>query len=452
MKGGIRRKSCKAMVVSLAIYSLALERAAAAEFAYGVGYVGEHSSNITRTPTNEKSDWINTFIAGIAYRDIGPELATHVVGQVEEVDYHKDTFDDGPQYYLDAAAIWTISPRRLTWTLEDRYSQARLNVAAQDTPTNRVGANVFATGPDVFLRFGALNTMVIGARYGQMYFGGNDADNSRYAGYGRWLYQMDSATTVSLNYEGLKVEFDNDIANVNYTRRDAFLRLDIRPVPSHFTLDLGSTRIERERGDEVDGSLARLSWLRQINSGSFLNVTVSREYSDAAMQLLSTVTNPAEAPVPSAGSVSIANGQDVVSGDVFYARRAEVAYSNVGPQFGFNVRAFRRHFDYQISDQDRNETGGRVEITHNPEGTFVSSIYGEFQKTNFLNFVRDDNDRTLGVRLLYRSTRTLTFGLEGANMRRRSTDPSFEFTDTRVLVSVIYSSSSLFTPVRRYVP
>ena len=417
---------------------------AAADFAYGLGYTAEHSDNITRVAANGKEDWIHGLIAGFGYRDNDPELATYFIGQVERRRYQKGTFDDETLYFIDASALWTISPQRFTWTVNDYHTQAVRDARAADTPNNRVGTNVFETGPDGYLHFGAGNTLDVGARYGNIYFGDSSASNNRLKGYGRWLYELNATSTVSFNDERLKVAFNNDDANIDYTRSDEFVRLEMRPEPSHFVLDVGHTKIDRERGLDLDGPLVRLSWLYRITSESVFGVTLAKEHDDAGTALLAGVTSPTAGPVPVAPVA-----EAVATADVYYIRRAEAFYTFTSGDWVTLLNGYKREFDYQLSPQDREERGGHAEVTYNASGLLATTVFGEVLRTTYLDNPREDVDKTTGVRWRYRAGRTLSFGLEGTKTWRSSTDPRLGYVDRRIFLGVYYSSGPTYSPARR---
>jgi hypothetical protein len=443
--GWPRRKSYEAVLTSLVLYAISMDRAAAAEFAYGAGYVGEHSSNITRVSTNEQSEWVHSLIGGIAYRDSNPELATHVLAQAELRAYHNNTFQDGRLYFVDASAHWTISPQRFMWTFEDHHTQAARDITAADTPDNQVGANFFNTGPDVYFRFGAGNTLVLGGRYGNVYFGDSGADNDRIGAYARWQYQMTSMTTASLNYEALNVAYKDNVTNVDFQRTDGFARLEMRPEPSRFMLDYGHTHVERDRGEDLNAALVRLTWIRQISSEASFGIVLSRGYDDVGSALQAGITNPAapeETPVV-AGTVAVATT------DLYYSRRAEATYTQLAADWAIQLRVFDREYDYELTDQDFHARGGRVEVTHNPRGVFSTMVYGEAQHAEFSVTAREDENQTVGLRLQYRTSRSLSFGLEASKVRRTSNVVAGDYTDRRLMFGAYYASSPLYAPARR---
>lgn len=428
-----------AIVTGFAVYSVP-----AAQFAYGFGYVSEYTSNVFRRPQDAENEWINSVIGGIAYAENSETLTARVTSQLEHREYANETFADQDILTLDASALWTISPRRFTWTVEDAARQVTLDPTGPDTPANRAGANVFSTGPDLFFQLASLHTLSIAARYQNLYVGNRDIDNNAYSGAVRWLYQLSPRTNWSVNLEQQKVDFDDDTLNEDFTRDDLYLRMDTRSGRNRFVIDGGSSRVERERSGEVNGSLARLNWTRDITADSSYGMSLARGYQDAGLALLSSVSLSSAPLVPvAAGGV----GTDVVTSDVYYSRYADVFYTRRSGYVDFRVRARTRELDFEETPQDRREGGGRLELTYFYSGATTLALFAGYLKVKYIDLARTDADSEFGIRVGYRLTRTINLGLEGRRLERGSTDASAEYEDNRVLMTLFYASSPIYAPM-----
>lgn len=429
----------------------------AGDFAYGLGYTASHSDNITRAPSNERSEVTNIYLAGFAYMERTVDLIAQVLAQGEFRDYRDDVFGDESVFNVKSSALWIISPQRFTWTLEDSFEEEQIDPTAVDTPANRANVNSFSTGPDFYVRFSPVNTLALGARLGNVATGSANADNNRFSGSARWLYQATAVSTYSLNFQTMNVNYDDSTVNTDFTRHDIFLRGDYQPSRSRYLVDLGTTRINPERGRELDGSLARLSWIRQLTQESTFGLAASGEYSDTGTDVLaaasaatSVATSPAGIPTGSENLSSTSPGalvSDAVTSDVYYAKRGEVFYNRRGSSFGVDFIAYGRELDFETTAQDRKETGGRLELAFFYSGATTITLFTEQLKTDFQDFVREDTERDSGLRFNYRATRTLTLGLEGRRTDRSSTVPTVEYKENRVFLSLLYTSSSLFSPI-----
>lgn len=417
----------------------------AGELAYGVGYVGEYSDNIGRTSSNPKQEWINSAIVGIAYRENGPALAAHVLAQAEYRDYKHNIYRDESLYDVDASLLWWISPQRLNWVLIDRYEQITRDITSPDTPDNRINSNVLSTGPEFLVRFGQVNTLVLGLRYGNASYSDAALNNHRYGASARWRYTVNTRMTYSLNYEAEQVRYEDDIRYSNLTRHDVFARMDMRQARTNFQLDLGTTRIEREQTGETDGYLGRLTWSQQLTSASSVGILLAGEYLDAGTVLLSTATGS----TPTSGSPSTSPVPSEATNDYFYTKRTELYYTRNDYAFALNARAYYRDIDYEFAAQDRQEGGGQLEISYNPFSLFGVTVYGNHLDVKYQSSTREDRDNEAGLRFRHRLSRHLSTTLEGRRIWRYSTDAFQEYIDNRVIFTLLYASSPLFVPIRR---
>jgi hypothetical protein len=76
-------------------------------------------------------------------------------------------------------------------------------------------------------------------------------------------------------------------------------------------------------------------------------------------------------------------------------------------------------------------------------------LFTEYTRTEYLDFIRRDTDQNSGLRFDYHITRAVSVGLEGSHTERRSTDSTMGFVDNRLLLTLLYSSGPLFTPLHR---
>lgn len=433
-----RRGNGKWLALSVLFFG-AIPPLEAGEFGYGLGYTATRSDNITRVPTNEISETTHSFLAGFSYFELTSDVDARILAQAEFRDYQDDIFNDETVYDLRSFLLWTISPQRFTWTVGDTYEQTRIRATAADTPSNRTNVNVFSTGPDVYLRFNPVHTLALGARAGNVYTGRANADNDRFSGVVRWLYQATSSSIYGLNYEGRTVNYDDSTVNTDYTSHNMFLRADYRPSRSQYVIDLGVTKINPERGRDLDGTLARFSWNRRLTTESSFGMSASGVFSDTGADILAAST----APTP---ATSLTSGE--ITSDVFYAKRGSLYYTRRGTRFGLDFSLYTQDLDYETTLRDRKEDGGRLRLGFfYSEATTLTLSTGQ-NRADYRDFVRRDTDRDSSIRLGYRLRRNITLALEGRRTDRSSTDPAGEYIDNRVLLSILYSSNPLlFAPV-----
>lgn len=433
--------------VGLGALSLFATAVPAADFAYGFGVVSEYSSNIDQRPVDERHEWINSLFTGMTYAENTADLVARASGQIEYRSYANDTYRNETIGLLDLSMLWTLSPGRATWTIADALRQVTLDPAGPSTPANRAGANVLETGPDVFLRVNATNLISLGARYGNVYVGDTDLDNDRYGAIARWLYHSSPATQWSANVEHLAVEFDNEVANESFRRDDAFLSVESRQARSNYRIDAGTTRIDRDRSESIDGSLVRFVWRRQLTSASDTGLTLARGYQDVGGELLRYVTPPTTSGARPAPPPAVL---DVITSAIYYSREADLYYNRQGNRTGWTVRAVTRRLDFESGGgEDREEAGGYLEIRYLYSATATAGAFMRYLEIEYPTSGRTDEETTAGIRFGYRATRSLTVGLEASRLERQSDDPIREFVDKRALLTLAYTTGPLYTPTSR---
>lgn len=422
-----------------------IEPLRAGESAYGLGYSAEHSDNIALASSNEHSDWIHSMLAGFAYQENTTDLAARVLAQATSNHYQENSFDDETLLDLNSSAVWTISPQRFLWTLEDNNQQGLVDSAGVNTPANRTNVNVLSTGPDFYLRLTPVHTLTFGARAGDVYTGRANVDNKRLSGSAAWLYQSSSITTLSLNYQTLDVRYENSTLNNDYRSEDVFFRAQFHPSRSQYVLDLGATHINFDRGADVRGTLARLSWIRQLTPESSFGASISKEFLDTGTDVLAA--SPASGTT---GGPEATSGQaSIVTGDVYTTKGGTIFYNHRGSHLGAQFQAGKRKLDFEMTPQDRKETNGSLQIDYLFPGATTAALFTGYTRTEYLDVTRRDTERNTGIRVDYHLSRTVSLGLEGRHHDRASTLSSSDYVDNRVLFTVLYSSGPLFAPLRR---
>jgi hypothetical protein len=431
--------------------------ARAGELAWGAAYIGEYNTNVARTPTGEVSDWIHSPLVGLAYRERSSTLTLDFFGQAEYRKYQNDSFDPQDLYYVAASGVWAIAPKQFYWTLGDLLRQVLKDPTAPDTPTNRITLNVFNTGPDALIRVNPSNTLALGLRYGNDTYSDHSADDYRYGGYGRWLYNIGTRATLSGNVEATVVRYLPPPAPATYLRNDYrisnyYFGLTTRSPTLVGSLDLGWTNLNELPGNVSAGDkplvghpLLRLTMTRQITRDESGGIAARAEYTDAATSLLARQT---ELGVQNPGGIGYLAEAPVA--DPYFETRGELFFVSKGASVIWDTRAVARQLEYQYrTDLDRSELLGRVGATYVWSPIMSASLYGEYMQTAYDTTDRTDRDTTFTLRLVRRLTRSFSFAIEGGQDVRRSTDPAAEYVNYRGLVSLLYSTGPLYVPDKK---
>ncbi len=433
----------------------------AGQYDAGLGYTLSHDSNIRLSSADPRAEWTEQVFGGLAYEESSSELYARLVAQVERRHFVRHTYEDDTGFFLDSAAVWTISPRQFIWSFEDVFREANLSLSAPDTPTNRTKTNSLSTGPEFTFRVNPTDTPVIGARYGRYYVQGGGTsgpglgDSERYTIYTRWLHQISAPTTLSLNFAATRIHFAppalyTDPAGDTHlfsslSREDLFFRYE-RLLPfNRQTLDVGTTRIVQYGGQHLSGRLARYTAQLSLTSESSLRVSLADQFSDTysdTVTAFSISTMPAIQGETVAAPLAVAN---TTAGDVYHSRRGELAYANRGERFGYSLQGYVRRVDYANIPQDYSEKGGRISTSWLFSVEAQAYAFTQYMKRSFSSFDEQDADRSRGVGVIYRLGRALTLTLEAGQTERQSTTvPQSTFVDRRAMLLLGYSTGPLY--------
>ena len=422
--------------------------AIASEAGTTVGYIGQYSDNIRLVPTGMEQEWINSAFLGYSYRERDPELAADLSGTIEYRDYTRQTYQDETLFYLSAAGVWTIAPRRFLWTLVDRFDQLPQDTTRAPTPDNREAVNVVDTGPDLLINLNPVNVLVLGMRAGNTWFKQSESDNDRIAAVLSWRYHWDTVTQLSANVEEQQIRYTTVTAAPvvgigDYHREDYYLRYD-RQVPlGRAMVDLGASSIRPDGlvGDRNE-PIFRLNLAYRLSPESAVGLSGRHELMSLSSALLADVADPtAPESITAPPSVPL----ELASGDIYVNRGGEAFYTRRGEFLGAQASVFGRELDYLTTPQDRTEFGGRLQLSYVFTSTLAATAYGSAIHTDYPEIARLDRDINYGLVFAYRLTPNVTFSLEGRRSQRDSSDSTAGYVETRGLAQLVYNTGPLAT-------
>jgi hypothetical protein len=441
----------QALILWIGLTSLLVSRAEAGELGLGIGYLGEYTSNVQLTPTNPQEDWINSILAGIAYRENSPELAANVLAQAEFRNYTRDYYQDETLGYLNAAAVWTITPQRFLWTLVDSLNQLPQSSIFAPTPTNLETVNAFATGPDFLFTLDPTNVLVFGARVGNTWLKEGITDQNIFATVLGWRHKIDAISQFSLNLVDSKIVYTETqpvlpTTLLDYLREDLYLRYDRRQTLSRFVMDIGRTRILPDGEiDSVSEPLVHLDLARRLSSDSAVGLSLRREVMDVGSALLAGVADPTVPELITAPPGTSFTA--LATGDIFITRGSEAYYNLTGHYFGWQASIYQHEFEYRhLFLEDRIESGARLQASYNFSATVTASAYSGTQKTDYQHPAILNRDVNYGLLMTYRLNPSLTLSLDASHTERNSSEQLLGYEVTRGIVRLIYSSTPSFSP------
>lgn len=439
----------------------------AAEVGFGGGVSLAYDSNINRVETNPQSDWTRGLTGIFFLRENTVDLTARVDAQIEQRHFYYSSYNDDIIGFVDGSGVWTLSPRRLTWSVDDIFRMVQKDLTAPNTPSNLTQSNTLSTGPDYTLSISSTNSVVIGGRYGRFDIKYDPRDNQRLTGYVRGVHALNSQANLSLNYEGTHMYFNpGAFTFTKLFRQDVFGRFESRSGANRASLDLGTTWVtqygDTSTAPQCQGTtppstspspppssscgasslgperFARLTFLQNVSSQSWIRVLYSQQVSDTFSDLLLGVissTAPRDPPVVVPASPTFA------SAELYRSQRGELAYSNSDGRFAYTLQGYGRRIDFVSSDQnDFNETGGAFLWGWVISDAIRLSVSAYSNRRLYTSIDRRDLDRDYTVRGTYRVNGNISASMYVERVERQSTVAFNSYVDNRVGVSLSYVS------------
>src|SRR5215472_15855087 len=415
----------------------------AAQIDYGVGLTASYETNINRVETGAKPEITESLIAGLNASENNGDLIGHVLAQVERRHFVRGTFSDDTTAFIDGAGLWTITPRRFTWLLENTFREVQLDLTAPDTPSNRAKSNSLNTGPNFTIPLSSTNSILVGGRYGRFDIQNSVNDNRRYVILVSGIHSLSPQSRISANYEAVRTFFEPEATPFpKILREDEYFRFDRLYAGTGATVDIGSSRVTRYGGTPLVGNIVRVSLIKATGQDSAFRVLYADEISDTFSDMLRGISQVSS---PSDGGAVVLHGTNFATADLYHSKRGEVGYSNQGARFQYTLVGYGRRVDFETLDEDYDERGGRMGLNWILSGATRVGLFGDYTRRDYQSFVRQDIDRNTYLTGEFRVNRNLSVTLLGNIAQRDSTVDGQSFIDKKIMLILGYSTGSGFT-------
>lgn len=429
----------KRTVVAVAV---AVGLAVAAPFAaaepvldYSLGATLEHSDNVNYSENDPVGQTMLTPRLSFTLTQKGSVIDASAAGTLEYRDYLGGAF--GNEFRTTAAglATWHISPERLDWVFEDNISRQPIDTLRSDAPNNQQQTNVFSTGPTLRAKFSDVLRGQFDLRYTNSYADtSKDFNSNRLGALGSLLYQLDPADTLSGSATVSRVRYtDSDSEAFDYDRKDVYL--GYQRLTRVLTLELaaGYSWLDPRRSDTQSGALLRGTARWTPSKETNLGVTLAREYSDAAQDLVFTPSQ--------IGNVGIGSGISgaVIAPQVYIQKRVTFDLNHVEDTFRVSFAPFWRKLDYvDTASANQNARGYYADFAYYLRPSFWIGVFAGQERRKYSSIERTDDDLAYGGSLNLQRTPHWLWSLQARHQRRDSDAPDASYDENAVLLSVTY--------------
>lgn len=422
-------------MLSAALLAAIPGTALAVDVDYQVGASVLRSDNIALSEADPTSETVLSPQFRFEAEQNSSTLQMLARGNVEYLHYAEGSFDDEVRGELAATLNWTILPKRLDFVVRDYLNREPINVLTGFSPGNQQEVNVFIAGPTFYSRFSESTLGQLDLRYGNSYAEENkNFDGDRYNAAARVLRDIDAVSTISINAEATKVDYDEAGSSTDYTRYDAYIGYTRTLASVDLGIDLGYAQV-RLRGSEHESEpTARLDLGWRVTPRSEIDASLDYEFGDAAQN---TITR---ADIPGGSIINDFSNADVVIGPgVFRLRRIDLGYKFQGERTDLQLRPYYQRFEYlDDTNPDQISHGGALEVGYLLRPLTRLSLLAAHERREFDQLSREDKDLAIYLSLVNQITRHWSWQVDLQHRERDSTDAGMSYDENAIIFAVNY--------------
>lgn len=390
----------------------------------------EFTDNSKKASTNEEDDTIIIARLGAVIDASSGSVNIKGGGSIRHQEYLNDTFGSQDYLNLNATAGWEMIKDRVSWRMQDVFSQQAINSLNANTPDNTQDTNVFTFGPTLFYPVSSRQSFRLVPEYRKFNYESGNIDNASNSVDANWNYFVFRTLSLGLRGGINKVDYDEELISDNTFTNLHFTLSGTRPR-STYSIELGSTHVEKEQGQSERGATGNMSWLYNITNFSHVRAYVSSDLTDTNRSLLNSGIDPDNA--------AIANEQitsEVLRNSVFrlsFVRKNSLLTSKAWLALSKQ--------DYEFSLLDREVQAVGIDINR-PVSTIVAAgVRVKFDKIDSTDINQIDDRYSVSGNLTYRWTRKFRTQLKLSYEEKDSSDDAQDYSESRLLVNFVYSGS-----------
>ena len=387
------------------------------------------SDNIARTPQNELDETITSVGFSFGVTEQTNTLDLDVRSQFDYVDYSDGTFDSELIGGLNGSATITLIDERLRWVIKDIFGQSLFDPLQPERPKNREDVNFFTTGPTLSLNPASRNPIILDLRYSRVDFETRPNDNDRLSlalSVGR---EISRASTLSLNLNATRVEFDNELT-APVELYEAFGRFETTGNRSTLGIDIGYNEVEFA-GSNGDGILARVDYTRETSVNGTFSVSGGSQFSEQGdiFRFYRDITN------------NLTNTSDITDSPApFQNNFFALSYILDQERYSIVTSIDWNQEDYKDGQGiDRDIFRGNLIFRREVSRKVFAGANIRFQRREFKYLDRRDDDLILGLNIGYRLSDGFDISFEYQHFQRNSITAGADFTENRAFVRFSYT-------------
>lgn len=253
-----------------------------------VGYTGEYSTNTTLAGSDEEEidEWVHLPGADLRLSQAGAALEMAADYRVERRIYEKELFDDETAVRGTADVVWHALPERLDFNLRNTRAESTIRARQPNTEANRQTVSITEAGPTLRLRPQSNAEIQVEYLYSDVSVEETNTDSERQTGAARYVLDLSSIRTLTLEAARRDVDFDDPVAP-DLESTIGTVTLDHAGRELTYSLSGGYNRTKRELDrDTVDGAIFDVNVQWTPRPATTLGLEASRDIRDQSSSLL----------------------------------------------------------------------------------------------------------------------------------------------------------------------
>ena len=400
----------------------------AAIFEPGVGLGWQYSDNVALSPDDEEVDHGAVGYLGGSLIEEGGPLTYSASGTVTRQLYANSTFDDQTYFNLNARVRWEQVENRVNWLVDNFFTQTPINSLGRDVPNNIQNTNAFSFAPDFAFPYSSGHRFRLSPFFRDFYYEESDTDNQQYGLDADWSYPMYPTMRVGISGGITDVNYNHDDLIDDYTRSQLRAFVSGTRPHSEYTLDLGTTRISRDGGNDQSGFGGGLTWLYRFTGHSSVRARVATDLTDSSQTFFDSEVNPDNG-----------NSNNIqTSGETFRNNVFTLVYNRNDATFDTRIWGELRDVDYDEALSDRKVQEFGADLDYNINAYLATGVFGSYVRIKETDISRTDKRYVLGGRVRYSFSRKLSANASLQYLNRDSTVSGFNYNEFSALLGVVY--------------
>ena len=403
------------------------------ELEAGVAY----TDNINRAPDTQadpaKDDVIYSAGLNLDWVQQSRRMDADVRGSLFFLDYENNNFKSETLAAVDATLLFRLREEVITWLVQENYGQQIIDQFQPVTPDNRENISFFTTGPRISIPLGSRTFINLRGDFSDINYESRPLDNQRFGSGISLERDLSVNRTMSINVDGDRIEYDNDLRNPPIERYSAYLGFNTEAARNELDVDIGWNEYE-QAGKEGDGLLADLTWTRRVSQYSNLSLNGGTRISSDGdiFRFNQQLDNDRFGDTDDLQSVS----------DPFQHDYARLSYNFNKARTRFGVRIFWDLESYESQTAlDRTYGGATLDISRELARSWRIRFFGRFVTREYDNVTRQDDDWGAGAEVTWKAGIRTSIRLQIERFERSSNESRNDYAENRAGITFVFSPS-----------